>query len=242
MLKIYSVLEELLDRSKRVVAKGTVLKSEAEDSHARFYVEQGWLAASKSLDDGEQQILEFIFPDESYDPTAADGSTSFVHLEALCDAVVSTIDTTTWERLLQDDPNRWHSERRRDIAAQARLSERMLRLGKSSAETRIAYVLIELCMRMHATQAAEDCSFHVPLNQKQLGDFTGLSAVHVCRTLRRLNREDIITSGHHMNIAIHDLPALAELADVDLRALRNRIIPTNVRAGVSEVRAAHGLR
>ena len=242
MLQIYTVFEELLDLSKRVVAKGTVLKSETEDSDARFYVEQGWLAASKSLLDGEQQILEFILPDETYDPTSADGSTSFVQLEALCDAVVATIDRTRWERLLQDDPDLWLSERRRDIAAQARGSERMLRLGKSSAETRIAYVLIELCMRMNATNTWEECAFHVPLNQKQLGDFTGLSSVHVCRTLRRLNRKDIISSCDHMNIAIHDLPALAELADVDLRALRDRIIPTNVRAGVSEVRAAHGLR
>ena len=225
MLQIYTVLEELLDLSKRVVAKGTVLKSETEDSHARFYVEQGWLAASKSLVDGEQQILEFILPDETYDPTAADGSTSFVQLEALCDAVVATIDRTTWERVLQDHPELWHGERRRDIAARARLSERMLRLGKSSAETRIAYVLIELWMRMNATQAAENCSFHVPLNQKQLGDFAGLCSVHVCRTLRRLNRSGIITSGDHLVIAIHDLPALAELADVDLTALRDRIIP-----------------
>ena len=50
-----------------------MFKSEGEDSHARYYVAEGWLAASKSLEDGEQQILEFILPGETYDPTGVDG-------------------------------------------------------------------------------------------------------------------------------------------------------------------------
>ena len=102
----------------------------------------------------------------------------------------------------------------------------MLRLGKSCAETRIAYVLIELCLRLSAcAQPAGDCAFHVPLGQQQLGDFIGLSSVHVCRTLRRLSRQGIITTGDHMDIEIHDLTALTELAGVDLADLRTEIIP-----------------
>ena len=66
---------------------------------------------------------------------------------------------------------------------------------------------------------------HVPLGQQQLGDFTGLTAVHVCRTLRRLNRLDMIETGDHMDIAIHDVSALAELAGIDLGVLRKEIIP-----------------
>ena len=64
----------------------------------------------------------------------------------------------------------------------------------------------------------------MPLGQQQLGDFTGLSSVHVCRTLRRLNRVGVIWTGDHMDITIKDLPALAELAQVDLAALRKEIM------------------
>ena len=63
----------------------------------------------------------------------------------------------------------------------------------------------------------------MPLGQQQLGDFTGLSSVHVCRTLRRLNRIGVIRTGDHMDILIRDLPALADLAQVDLAALRKEI-------------------
>ena len=148
-----------------------------------------------------------------------------MQVEAVCDAVISTIDRATWDRLLQDHPDFRYTERVRERAAQARHSERMLRLGKSSAETRVAYALIELCMRLTAIHCAENCAFQVPLGQKQLGDFTGLSSVHVCRTLRRMNRQGLIKTQDHMDITIYDVPALAELAEVDLETLRKEIIP-----------------
>ena len=85
---------------------------------------------------------------------------------------------------------------------------------------RIAYVLIELCIRVGGRGTGCDGEFHVPLGQQQLGDFTGLSSVHVCRTLRRLNRVGVIWTEDHMDITIKDLPALAELAQVDLETLR----------------------
>jgi CRP-like cAMP-binding protein len=220
-----SVFEDLFGHDRRRVTKGTRLRRERDESHARFYVAAGWLAVSKSLEDGEHQILDFILPGETYDPTAADGKTSFVEVEALCDAVVVTIDRGVWSRLLRDHSDLWDAECRRDIAAHARQSERMLRLGKSSAETRVAYALIELCLRLSGCGTTSDCTFHVPLGQQQLGDFIGLSSVHVCRTLRRLARQGIITTGDHMDITIHDVGALADLAGVDLAALRTEIIP-----------------
>lgn len=225
MLKKHSILEDFLSRDKHSVARGTALKSEGDESHTRYYVVDGWLAASKSLEDGERQILEFVLPGESYDPTGADGRTSFVQIEALCNATIVTIDKSTWMRLLHTDSDLRDSERVRDIAAQARQAERMLRLGKSSAETRIAYALIELCLRLSGANGNDGCSFHMPLGQQHLGDFTGLSSVHVCRTLRRLSRLGIITTGDHMDIQIHDPPKLAERAGVDITALRSEIIP-----------------
>lgn len=223
MLKTYSTFKDILRRGQQAVAKGTTLKSEGEDSQARLYVAEGWLVASKSLRDGRQQIIEFVLPGETYDPTSADGKTSFVQIDTLSDARIVSIDKTVWARLLQEDSDLRNSERLRGIAAQVRQAERMLRLGHASAEARIAYVLIELCIRVSGGSTRCDYEFHVPLCQQQLGDFTGLSSVHVCRTLRRLNRAGVIRTSDHMVILIRDLPALAALAQVDIPALRNEI-------------------
>jgi len=224
--RVDPTLERVFDRKSRILSKGTVAKFEGDASQARFCVLSGWLAATKSLPEGERQIVEFVLPGETYDPTGADGRTSFVELEALSKVLVAVIDAPKWARLLNDLPDLRRAERLRDVAARARQSERLLRLGKASAETRIAYVLIEFCMRMTAIGATDEHgAFHIPLGQQHLAEFTGLSSVHVCRTLRRLTRGGLVTTGDHMDIEIHDVAALADLASVDLEALRREIIP-----------------
>ena len=225
MLKTYPSLDDILSRDRQTVARGATLKTEGDESHARYYVLDGWLAAAKSLEDGDRQILDFVLPGESFDPTGADGRTSFVSIEALCAATVVTIDKADWARLLHADADLQRCEHLRAIAAQARQSERMLRLGRASAETRIAYALIELCLRLSGAHGARSCVFHVPLGQQHLGDFTGLSSVHVCRTLRRLGRLGTLTTDDHMDIRIHDLPDLADRAGVNIATLRAEIIP-----------------
>ena len=205
MLKQQLTLESILQHELRAVARGTLLRNEGDESRVRFFVAEGWLAASKSVRDGGRHIQDFILPGDTHDPTAADGRTSFVQIEALCDARIAVVDMTSWERLLHDHPGQRQTQRQRDIAARARQSERMLRLGKSSAETRVAYALIELCLRMGADATPRDQPFHLPLGQQQLGDFVGLSTVHVCRTLRILREAGMVTTANHMDIAIHDL-------------------------------------
>ncbi|MEI4235423.1 Crp/Fnr family transcriptional regulator [Roseovarius sp. D22-M7] len=143
----------------------------------------------------------------------------------MCDAVVVAIDKGDWARLLQENPDLWRRERLMVNAERARRSEHMLRLGKASAETRIAYVLLELFLRVSEGETSEKRAFHVPLGQQQLGDFSGLSSVHVCRTLRRLGRQGVITTADHMDICVHDLSTLADLAGVNLETLRSTIFP-----------------
>jgi CRP-like cAMP-binding protein len=110
-------------------------------------------------------------------------------------------------------------------AARSRISERMLRLGKAPAETTIAYTLCELCLRSSKRGLVEGAEFHIPMTQQQLGDLCGLSAVHICRTLRRLERKGVLSVTDHMDIVVHDMETMAGIAEIDPEALRQAIIP-----------------
>lgn len=214
------------DHKSRAVRQGATLVFEGGEAPSIFLVQSGWFAGYKSLAEGQRQIVEVILPGEIYDPVSADGNTSFVTLEALCGAEVMVVDRKIWTRLLDDRTDLQHFVETVACAERARQSERTLRLGKSSAETRVAYALVELCVRMTAIGAVDESEpFHIPFGQQQMAEFTGLSSVHVCRTLRRLNRQGVITTGDHMDIKIHDGATLAEIAGVDIDMLRRTIIP-----------------
>jgi len=149
-----------------------------------------------------------------------------MQIEVLSYARIAVVPNVTWANLIEGVPMLRMRENRIISSALSRMSERMLRLGKGTAEMRIAYSLIELYLRLSAIGKVDNDRFHIPLTQQQLGEFAGLSSVHVCRTMRRLSRKNILTVNSQMDITILDLQEMAEIAGVDVAVLNTSIIPT----------------
>ena len=214
-----------IERYSRPFKTGTSLLLEGDENECIFFVVEGWLALSKSLEDGQTQIIDFAIPGDFVDPSSADGRTSPVSVDAMTDGSVAIIPYARWETLTHDNAalrRRAHSV---DAAEQARRAERMLRLGKGTAEMRVAYAILEFCVRLGSVCQSDDPVFHIPLTQKQLGDFIGLSSVHVCRTMRRMTRNGVIRMTDHMDIRVLEPQGLAEMAGVDQATLRREIMP-----------------
>lgn len=209
-----AVATELTRHSRRVVA-GAVVLHDGETFDGVLVVLDGWVASTKCLEDGEAQIIDFALPGDILDPAAGDGRTTGVSIEAVTDARISVVPVAYWQRLVSDYPQVGELVDHASGAARARASERILRLGKGSAQTRIAYTLIELCVRLKAAGETAVCEYHLPLTQRDIGDFVGLSSVHVCRTLRRLERAGMIDVDDHIDVKILDIDALARIAQID---------------------------
>jgi CRP-like cAMP-binding protein len=219
-------IERLLRTHKRGYRAGSILTLEGGSSRVTYCVLSGWLSLSKSMENGQRQIIDFGLPGDFLNPVSANNETSTLQIEAVTYATVAAIPQPLWLGLLENYPQLRHLESRVIAGALSRLSERMLRLGKASAEIRIAHAMIELCIRLHPVGAVRDCSFRLPLTQQQLGEFVGLSSVHVCRTLSSLSRRGVILVQDQMNITIRDMDALADIAGTDPLTLESAIIPS----------------
>jgi CRP-like cAMP-binding protein len=92
--------------------------------------------------------------------------------------------------------------------------EWMVGMGRRSAYEQIAHLLCEMLLRLRAVGLVQDDSFDLPLSQEHLGDASGLSVVHVNRTLQALRRGNLVISNGR-RITIPDLQALKEAADFD---------------------------
>jgi CRP-like cAMP-binding protein len=86
-------------------------------------------------------------------------------------------------------------------------------VGRRDARTRIAHLLCELALRLKVAGLGEQTNYEVPLTQEQLADATGLTSVHVNRTIKSLERDSLIARSHPRSVTIGDWKKLAETGD-----------------------------
>lgn len=221
---VTGAFRNLVDASIHEIRANKSLEFASDSTRSVYFVMKGWLIVSKSTQDGHRQIIDFLMPGEVFDPATGCEIQTSTDLSALTDARLSVIKRKDWQRLLDQHPELHAMMDRRAAAGYSRIAERLLRVGQSNAEARIAYAICELCLRAFKLGLVDDEGFHLPLTQQVLGDFVGLSSVHVSRTFRRFERHGVLSYGDHMDIIIHDVDRLAEIAQIDPEALKVEIL------------------
>ncbi|MEA1013543.1 Crp/Fnr family transcriptional regulator [Sphingosinicella sp. LY1275] len=91
-------------------------------------------------------------------------------------------------------------------------------VGRRNARTRMAHLLCEFSLRLEAAGLGTQNEWELPMTQEQLGDCTGLTPVHVNRTLKGLDRDGLITRSNRA-VTVNDWQKLAQVGDFQSRYL-----------------------
>lgn len=86
-------------------------------------------------------------------------------------------------------------------------------VGRRDARTRLAHLLCEFSLRMKVAGLGEQDRYELPMTQDQLADATGLTSVHINRTLKSLEADGLIKRGNPRAIQIGDWRKLAKTGD-----------------------------
>lgn len=92
-------------------------------------------------------------------------------------------------------------------------------VGRRDAPTRIAHLLCEFALKMDAI-GLDQLHYELPMTQDQLADATGLTAVHVNRTLQALEKDGLIERVTAKSVTIGDWKKLAAAGDFQSDYLR----------------------
>ena len=65
-------------------------------------------------------------------------------------------------------------------------------VGRRDSATRVAHLLCEFSLRLKVAGLGEETDYELPMTQEQLADATGLTAVHINRTLKQLASDGLI--------------------------------------------------
>jgi CRP-like cAMP-binding protein len=79
----------------------------------------------------------------------------------------------------------------------------------------IAHLLCEIWFRLKWVGLSDDHTFDLPLIQGDLGDATGLSIVHVNRTIKQLRKDGLIRMSKGRIAQLLDWQRLTEVAEFD---------------------------
>ncbi len=98
------------------------------------------------------------------------------------------------------------------LVDESTLREWLLNIGQRNALQRISHLFCELSVRMNVVDlvdASDTLAF--PLTQTELADTTGMTNVHVNRSLQTLRNDGLIRIGHG-TLTILDFDRLAKIA------------------------------
>jgi CRP-like cAMP-binding protein len=93
------------------------------------------------------------------------------------------------------------------------LAQWVVNVGCRDARSRIAHFLCEMACRYKVVPANGKASFELSMTQAQLAEITGLTSVHVNRTLKSLN--EMGTSFYRKIVRIENWDALVRIGDFD---------------------------
>jgi CRP-like cAMP-binding protein len=93
--------------------------------------------------------------------------------------------------------------------------EWVVNVGRRDAYARISHVLCEVYVRLRAVGLVNGQSFEMPITQAELGDATGMSTVHVNRTLQELRGHGLISTPKNGRVVIEDWDRLQEAGEFD---------------------------
>jgi CRP-like cAMP-binding protein len=88
-------------------------------------------------------------------------------------------------------------------------------IGRREAYPRIAHLFCELFVRFRAIGLNNGDSYPMPITQSELADATGLSTVHVNRTMQELRADGLIKTTKKGVVTILDWEALQKAAEFD---------------------------
>ena len=169
---------------------------EGDDPKAVRLILSGWACRYKGLPDGRRQIVGFFIPGDFCDFN--------VYILKEMDHTIGAITRVQYAAISPEDMSRLTETRPRiaqafwwqELVNAAIQREWLLNIGQRSAYERIAHLLVELYLRLRAVGLAENGSCEFPITQNDLAEATGLTPVHVNRTLQELRRDGLIELAH----------------------------------------------
>ena len=201
---------EQVTRKKKIVKAGEALFRAGDAFTSLYAIRSGSFKSAVIGADGDTQVTHFALPGELLGLDAYSGGSHPGYAEALEDSSVCVLPFTQLEGLAQEVPalqKQIYSIFSEELKQE---NEALLLLGKRSAESRLAALLINISSR-YSRRGYSASEFVLSMPRMDIANYLGLTAETVSRLISRFQKQGLI-SVKGRSVSILDLIALSELA------------------------------
>ena len=185
-------LNELLTYPTQTWARGQIIIDEGQKVDDIHLVLTGFAAREKILADGSRQLMAFLIPGDLCDIEVFVLRAMDHNITALADTTCVLIPAKDMEDLLTEGSTLTKALWWSTMTDSAIMREWIVDHGSRDARERMAHLFYEMLIRFRIVGETTDDSFPFPLTQEDLADATGITPVHVNRTLQDLRAEGLI--------------------------------------------------
>lgn len=210
---------EALEQQERSYKRGAVVRREGDESRDLFIVRKGWLYSSVLLGNGSRQIMRLHFTGDVLGVSGLAFGIAADSIVAVNDVSLCHFDRDRLALLFRDHPRLAALIFTLTVAERVSMADRLASIGRTSARARVASLLCEIFARHRIIEGAKTNQIHLPLTQEDIGDATGLTAVHVNRMMRGLVEDGLIERNGNQ-VRMLDEQRLAEEAGFTDRLAR----------------------
>ena len=186
---------------------------EREETTHCCLIASGLVGRTGLTRNGKRQITAFHIPGDMADLHSAVRPVGVGGLTAMTDTVILRVPHDAVRRIAANYPAVAEALWRDCMLDAAILMEWVVNVGQRDASTRLAHILCEMSLRYSRDRGMLE-EYEFGASQEQLGDATGITGVHVNRSLRKLREQGLVTvKGGRVTIA--DWERLARAGEFD---------------------------
>jgi CRP-like cAMP-binding protein len=202
-----AAIDQLTRKGIRQVGARRDLIREGDKPRSVFLILEGWACRYKQLPDGRRQVVSFFIPGDICDFNIYILKQMDHTVGAISQIKVAEIGRDEFESMMAEHPRITQALFWDELVSVAIQREWTLNLGQRTAYERIAHLLVEMFMRLQVVGLTDGNRCDFPLTQNDIADATGLTAVHVNRTLQDLRRDGLVEL-HSRTLIIPDMQRL----------------------------------
>ena len=182
----------------------------------------GFAMRQKIVVGGQRQILSIHMRGEAVDLQNSLLGTADHSVQMLSAGTIAMIPREEIQRIAFERPAVGKAMWLDTLVDGSIFREWIANIGRRDARTRIAHLLCELSLRLKVAGLGQQTGYEMPLTQEQIADATGLTPVHVNRSIKSLEADKLIERSNPRSITIGDWRKLADFGDFNSHYLHLR--------------------